>query len=70
MYSNLSVGVHCLINVLDIERRDSQENLKEMVLVKFDLGRGLREVIVFLVVIRLCQMKLQSVRLLYLVHLE
>ena len=41
---------------------------KEMLLVKFDLGRGLREVTVFLVVIRLCQMKCQLGCLLNLVH--
>ena len=37
---------------------------------KFDLGRGLREVIVFLVVIRLCQMKGQLGCLINLVHLD
>ena len=39
-------------------------------LVSFDSGRGLREVKVFLVVVRLCQMKRQLGRLINLVHLE
>ena len=58
------------MNVLDIERRELLESSKEMVLVKFDSGRGLREVKVFLVVISLCQMKRQLSRSLNLVHLE
>ena len=50
------------MNVLDIERRDLWEILKEIVWVIFDLGRGLREVILFLVMMRLCQMKRQLER--------
>ena len=37
---------------------------------EFDLGRGLREVIMFLVMIRLCQMKRHWGHLLSLVDLE